>query len=75
MFLVTFLRFCFRKKALKVLNFQIFLSKKEPLVATFSETCALTSRKQIIEPGIIIPNWLENLQRFWSHSSVFTLEK
>ena len=38
MFLVALIRFCFRKKDLKVLNFRIVLSQKEPLVATLSET-------------------------------------
>ena len=47
MFLVALLRFYFKRKALKVLNFRIALSQKEPLVATFSETCALTSRKYV----------------------------
>ena len=49
MFLVALLHFCFRKKALKALSFWIFLSQKEPLEATFSETCALTSRKYVAE--------------------------
>ena len=75
MFLVALLHFCFRKKALKVLNFQTFLSKKETFAATFSETCALFFRKDISEPGISIPNLLEKLQFFWSHSSIFALEK
>ena len=63
------------KKALKMLNFQTFLPLKELSVATFSETCALTSRKCAFEPGISIPNFLEKLQFFWLHSSVFDLEK
>ena len=49
MFLVALLHFCFRKKALKALSFWIFLSQKEPLEATFSETCALTSRNYVAE--------------------------
>ena len=32
-------------------------------------------RKDISEPGISIPNLLEKLQFFWSHSSIFALEK
>ena len=45
------------------------------LVAIFSETCALTSRKCVFEPGISIPNLLEKVQIFLSHSSVFALGK
>ena len=60
-FSVAVLRFCFRKKAL---NFQTFLPLKEPSVAAFCETCALTSRKCAFEPGISIPNLLEKLQLF-----------
>ena len=63
-FLFALLHFCFGKKALKMLNFQTFLPLKEPLVATFCETCALTSRKCAFEPGISIPNLLEKLQFF-----------
>ena len=28
---------------------------KEPLVDTFSETCASTSRKYVVEQGILVP--------------------
>ena len=45
------------------------------LVAIFSETRALTSRKCVFEPGISIPNLLEKVQIFLSHSSVFALGK
>ena len=75
MFLVALIRFCFRKKDLKVLNFRIVLSQKEPLVATLSETRARFSRKYVSVQGMSIPNLLEKLQFFWSHSSVFALEK
>ena len=68
MFLVALLHFCFKRKALKVLNFRIVLSQKEPLVATFSETCALTSRKYVSQPGMSIPNLLEKFRFFWLHS-------
>ena len=63
MFLVA-LHFCFRKKALKVLHFRIFLSQKAPM-----------SRKYVSEPGMTISNSLEKLQSFWSQSTVVTLEK
>ena len=63
-FSVVLLPFCFRKKALKMLNFQTFLPLKELLVATFCETCALTSRKCAFEQGISIPNLPEKLQFF-----------
>ena len=54
-----------------MLNFWIFLPLKELLVATFGETCPLTSKKCVFEQGISIPNVLEKIQFFWSHSSVF----
>ena len=44
-------------------------------MATFKETCALISRKNIAEPGMIIPNFSEKFQFFLLHSSVFALEK
>ena len=74
MFLVALSRFFFRKKALNVLNFWIFLSQKEHLMATFNETCALTSRKYISEPGMSIPNLLEKLHFFLIDSSVYPLQ-
>ena len=45
------------------------------MVTTFNETCALTSRKYVAEPGMIIPNLSQKFQFFWSHCSVFALEK
>ena len=74
MFLVTLLRFFFRRKAFKMANFQISLLLKEPLVAAFSETCALTSRNNVFERGISIPNLSEKLQFFRSHSSIFNFQ-
>ena len=64
MFLVTLPRFCFRKKASKTLDFQISLPLKEPLMATFSETCAPTSTKYVYEIYMTIPNLSETLQLF-----------
>ena len=54
------------------LNFQCL---KESSVATFRETCALTSKKYAPEPDMIIANLSDIFQFFSSHSSVFTLEK
>ena len=60
----------------KNLNFRIpFTSGKDPLLATFNETRAPTSRKDLAEQGIVMPNWLKTFQTFWLHSSVFPLEK
>ena len=58
----------------KNLNFQSFFTLKEALVATFNKTRVPTSRKYVAEQGIIMPNLLQALQSFWSHSSVFALE-
>ena len=35
----------------------------------------LLPKKYVFEQDIIIPKWSKTLQTFWSHSSVFTLEK
>ena len=48
---------------------------KQSFVATFNEKRAPTFRKNVAEPDIILSNFLQPLQFFWSHSSVFTLEK
>ena len=48
--LFTLLCFCFRKQP-KNLSFQSFLPLIDPLLATFSETCAPTSRKYVAEKG------------------------
>ena len=45
------------------------------MVATFNGRRAVTCRKHVSEQNIIIPNWSKIIQRFWSHSSVFALEK
>ena len=58
-----------------VVIFQSYLSQKESLMATFSKTCTLTSRKYGPEPGMSIKNIPEKRQCFWSHSSDFALEK
>ena len=44
-------------------------------MATFNETGALISRKNKAEQGIVMPKWSKVFQSFWSHSSVFALEK
>ena len=53
----------------------MFLPLRDPLVATFNESRAPTSRKYVAEQGIVIPNWLKTFQTIWSHSSAFALEK
>ena len=44
-------------------------------MAAFSETGGFTSRWYEVEQVILIPNLSETLEDFWSHSSVFELEK
>ena len=44
-------------------------------MATFNETCALTSGKYVAEQRTVMSNWSKTLQRFWSNSSVFALQK
>ena len=73
--LVAPLRFCFTKIALILLNFYIFLPLTNALVTTFGRRLAPTSGKFVAEQGILILNLLGTLQHFWSHFSVFALEK
>ena len=47
----------------------------DPLVATFNEGRAPTSRKYVAEQGIAMPNWSKTFQNFWSYSLIFALEK
>ena len=54
---------------------ELFLSLQEALVATFNEKRAPTFRKHVAEEDKIMPNFLQSLQSFWLHYSVFVLEK
>ena len=56
--------FCFREYTMKKLNFWTFLPLKNTLVATFNEVRAPTSRKNVAEQGILMPNSLETNQYF-----------
>ena len=47
----------------------------DPLVATFNERRAATSRKHVAEQGIVMPNSSKIIHIFRPHSSVFALEK
>ena len=44
-------------------------------MATFKETRAHTSRKYVVEQGIVMPNWSKIIEAFMSHSSAFAIEK
>ena len=44
-------------------------------MATFSETCAPTSKKYVAEQGILMSNSSNTFQNFWSHFSIYALEK
>ena len=44
------------EKLRKNLNFQSFLPLIDPLVATFNEMRAPTSKKNVAEQGIVTPN-------------------
>ena len=74
-FLVAFLRFCFRKTTVKSKFLEFYLLLRHPLVATFNETREPTSRKYVVQWGIVMPLLSEKLQFLWSHSSVFPLEE
>ena len=74
-FLVALLRFSFSKTTYKAKFSEVFLPKRDPLVATLCETRACTSRKHVAEPGIVMQNWSKRFQSFLSHFSVFPLQK
>ena len=63
------------EKEAKNLNFFGFLNLIDPLLATFIETRAQTSRKYVSEQGVVMPDWSKIIQTFRSHSSVFAWEK
>ena len=66
--------FALESNSLKMLISGVFLPVREPLVATFSETRAATSQKDMVEQSINISKVREKLKLLRSHSSVFTLE-
>ena len=58
-----------------MLNFRIFVPLNETLVATVYETRAPTFRKYATEQCMLMPNLSRINKIFWSHFSVFALEK
>ena len=64
--LAELFRFCFQ------VIFWRFLPLKNPLVATFSETCVLSSSKYGVEQGLKDLKSSEKHKLLQSHSSVFT---
>ena len=60
---------------LKIWISRVFSPLKDTLLDTFHETRAPTCRKHVSEQAIVISNWSIKFQTFWSHSSVFPLEK
>ena len=71
-FLVSLIHFALQKNALKMV---FCLPLKEPLVATFSKKCRVTSRKHVTQSGLIIPNLSGDLKFFLWHFFVFALAK
>ena len=53
----------------------MFLPLTDPLVPTFNERGAPTCKKYVAELGLMMRNSSKAFQTFWSHFSVFTLEK
>ena len=53
----------------------MFLPLTNPLLATFKETHAPTSDKDVAEQFIMMPNSSNTFQTFWSHNYVFDSEK
>ena len=72
--MVAILRFCFRKIASKMLDFQNFLFQKVPLVGILSKTRTLISRTYVAKQQTNLPILSEALKICWSHSG-FAWEK
>ena len=60
----------FAIKKAKHLRFQNFFPFRRHL-----HLRAPTSGKYVAEQGLVMSNWLKTFQRFWSHFSIFGLEK
>ena len=50
-----------------MLIFEVRLHLKEPLVATFDETCAFTSGKSVVVQEMDIPKLTQKYKCLWSH--------
>ena len=74
-FLVELLRFCFRIRIVKSKSSEFFLTPKHPLVVTFNERCAPTSRKYVAQQGIAMTDLSEKLKFLWLHTSVYAHQK
>ena len=68
------LSFCFRITASKKLIFEICLPLKKPLVVTFGETRAYTSRKCVVVQGMKVTKSSKKHKLVWLHSPIFVLE-
>ena len=66
--------FCFRIIASKKLIFEIWLPLKEPLVVTFGEKRAHTSRKCVVVQGMNLIKSSKKHRLVWLHSPIFALE-
>ena len=62
--MVALLRVAFGIKVSKMLIFEVFLSLKEALMATFNEMRALTFRKYVDEPGMSLQNYEKKINYF-----------
>ena len=69
-FLAALHRFRFRKKSSKILTFQFFLPRKQPLVAPLSKTRPLISRRkkqECCQRNLDISNKFQNPYTFFCH--------
>ena len=57
-----------------MLNWLLYLLRKQPLVATLSKTPPLISRRYVAEQGMNISNQFETLKLLWLLCSAFDLE-
>ena len=75
-FYVTLLHFAIYRKTTKKPKFsEFFLPLIDPLVASFNEMRAPTSKENVAEQGILMPNCSKTSQTFKWHSSGLALEK
>ena len=63
------------EKQPKNLKFEFRLPLIDPLLATFNERGAPTSRKYVAKQCIVMQNWSKLFQTFRSHPSIFYLKR
>ena len=60
---------------LKIEISRFLLPLKDNLLDTFNKSRTPTSGIHVSEQDIVMPNWSKSFQQFWSHSTVFNLQR